>query len=123
LETWVSTTGLVAAALEKGHSCLSGLEVIEAADRGERWAVEVCDAAADALGRGLVTLVNIFNPDTVMLTGGLAGARNRLEERAQGILDAQGIGPSVERVELVWGHRAEEYSILGASRNALERQT
>jgi len=112
----------VAAARERGHTSQSGLDVVEAADRGERWAEEVCDAAADALGRGLVTLVNIFNPDTVMLTGGLAGARHRLEERAQGVLAAQGVGPSVERVELVWGLRAEEYSILGASRNALEQE-
>jgi glucokinase len=96
---------------------------MEAADRGERWAAEICDGAADALGRGLVTLVNIFNPDTILLTGGLAGARHRLEPRALGILNAQGIGPSVERVELVWGPRAEEYSILGASRNALEQRT
>jgi glucokinase len=118
LETWISTTGLLAAARESGQDAYDGQEIVRRADAGESWAIEVCDCAADALGRGLVTLVNIFNPDTVLLTGGLAGARHRFESRAQAILDAGGIGPSRDRLELIWGPRAEEFSILGVSRNA-----
>jgi len=117
LETWISTTGLLSAARQRGQEAADGQDIVRRADAGERWAIEICDAAAGALGRGLVSLVNIFNPDTVLLTGGLARARHRFEPLALATLKAGAIGPSLEQVELVWGPRSEEFSIIGACRS------
>lgn len=113
LEMWCGTVGLKAAALERGRAVLDGEEVIEAARAGEIWAVEVIQAAAEHLGKGLVSLVNVFNPDVVVIAGGLAQAGDLLAP-AETWLRARAVPPSASRARLVWGGRADRWAILGA---------
>jgi glucokinase len=115
LETWCSTVGLVRLARESGLVVEDGLAVVELARAGEPRALAAVHAAADALGRGLITLVNVFNPDAVVLLGGLAGAADLLGPRAAALLERHGVPPSVRRVRLVWGGRADDLAILGAA--------
>jgi glucokinase len=115
LETWCSTVGLVAAAAERGHTVRLGHEVVLAARAGEAWAIEVMTEAGFALGRGLTTLVNLFNPDVVRLCGGLAAAQDLLAPHAEGWMRRHCVQASVERVEIVWAWRADEDAIFGAA--------
>jgi glucokinase len=113
LETWCGTVGLVAAAAERGVAASDGAAVRTAAERGEAWAIEVLSDAAEHLGKGLVTLVNIFNPDVVIIAGGLTAARYWFEP-AEAWLLRYGVPPSAEHVEVVWGGRADIWAIVGA---------
>jgi glucokinase len=122
LETWASTVGLQAAATERGQQVPDGQTVVHAARAGEPWAVEVVEEAAEALGRGLTTLVNVFNPDLLRLSGGLAAARDLLAPRAEGWLRQRGVAASVERLRVVWADRADEDAILGAALAARQAQ-
>lgn len=114
LETWCGTVGLIAACAERGLAVLDGQDLLDRADAGDEIARAVLRDAASALGRGLVTLVNLFNPDVIVISGGLTAARQALGP-AQDILRARGIRPSVDRVEVVWGGRADRWAILGAA--------
>lgn len=115
LETWCSTVGLVRLARERGLEADDGRVVVDRARQGDPVARAVVDAAGAALGRGLITLVNLFNPDRVELHGGLAAAADLWGPVAEGALRAHGVPPSVQRAQVVWGGRAEEFAILGAA--------
>jgi glucokinase len=115
LETWCSTVGLVAAAREVGREVVHGRQVVEAAREGEGWALAVLDGAALALGRGLTTLVNLFNPAVVVLSGGVSQASDLLGPPALAYLRAHGVPPSVDSAEIVWAGRAESFAIVGAA--------
>lgn len=114
LETWISTGGLVRGASEVGQKATTGQAVVEAADRGEAWAVAICRQAAMALGRGVATLVNLFNPDQLVISGGLAHARHRFEE---GVHEGLGraVRPSAEWVTVKWVPDADRFAIPGAA--------
>ena len=113
LETWCGTVGLLAAAAEHGVAAKDGADIRAAAERGEAWAVEVLGLAAEHLGKGLVTLVNVFNPDVVVIAGGLTAARYWLEP-AEAWLMRYAVPPSAELVQVVWGGRADVWAIVGA---------
>jgi glucokinase len=113
LETWCGTVGLRAGAAERGFRVSDGLDVVAAADAGEPWALDVLAEAATHLGFGLITLVNVFNPDAVVIAGGLAGARHHLGAAERAL--AHAVPPSAARVRIAWGGRADRWAILGAA--------
>lgn len=115
LETRVGTVGLRAGAAERGHDVPDGLAVIDAARRGEAWAVEVVADAADALGKGLANLANLLDPDELLLVGGLAAAADQLGPGAEAELRRRAVRPSAARVRLTWGGRADDLAMVGAA--------
>lgn len=118
LETWCSTQGLRRAAAEAGHAVNDGLEVVEAARAGIPWAADAVREAGRRLGIGLVTLVNLFEPDVIALAGGLSLARDLLEPPAEAWLRRYGIRPNATRVALEWLGRADDLAIAGAALSA-----
>ena len=121
LETWCSAQGLRAAAIEKGIAVNNGHDVARRAAQGESWALRVCDAAADALGRGLVSLVNTLNPNVIVVACDLVDGRKRFAHRSESILRRRAIQASVERVRLVWTDRTDALTIAGAAALAGEQ--
>jgi glucokinase len=55
--------------------------VIAAANDGEPAAVQIVDSAANALGSSLGWLVNVLDPEAIVIGGGLGLARGRFRER------------------------------------------
>jgi fructokinase len=51
---------------------LAGPEIVAAADRGEPAALATLDRHADRLARGLAHVINIIDPDVVVLGGGVS---------------------------------------------------
>lgn len=115
VEQYLGTVGLMASAAALGRTVEDGETVVRAAEEGEEWALTVMDQAADALGRALTIYVNLFAPDAVVLTGGLAAARPLLEPRALAWLRDHGIAASVDNTRLEWMGRADDLSIRGAA--------
>jgi glucokinase len=119
LETWCGTVGLTGRAAAAGHPVPDGRAILSAARRGEPWALALLRDSGEALGRGLVTLVNLFAPDRVLITGGLVAAREFMAGPAAAWLTAHGVGPSVAHVRVEWMEGAPRWAILGAA-SALE---
>src|SRR5690606_9838612 len=74
LEQWCGTVGLRRVAVAAVLAVVDGGVLVVAAERGWVGAAQVLRRAAEGLGRGLVTLVNVFNSDVVVIAGGLARA-------------------------------------------------
>jgi len=114
LETWCSTNGLIRLAATAGVTATSGAEVLDAARMGTPWAVDVVSQAANHLGVALATLVNIFEPHTVALAGGLSTSPDLLGP-AEDVMRARAIAACVADVRLVWMGAADDLAILGAA--------
>ncbi|MEO0428895.1 MAG: ROK family protein [Pseudomonadota bacterium] len=73
LELWVSGSGLERDhAVVNGGPPMRGAEIVAAARAGDGAAQATLDRHLDRLGRGLSLIVNILDPDAIVLGGGLS---------------------------------------------------
>lgn len=72
IETWISGTGLGKDYQRVTGSPLSGKQVTEAADRGDAQAVAAIRRLEDRIARGFASLVNVIDPDVIVIGGGLS---------------------------------------------------
>lgn len=72
IETWISGTGLGKDYERATGTALSGKEVTEAADRGDVEAVAAIRRLEDRIARGFASLVNVIDPDVIVVGGGLS---------------------------------------------------
>ena len=72
IETWISGTGLEADYHRATNSGIKGREIIERMESGEPAAVACLDRYEDRLTRSLANLINILDPDVIVLGGGVS---------------------------------------------------
>lgn len=115
-ETFASTR-----ALTQSHPGKSVEEIIELARRGEHWALQAVHNVADYVGQAVVNLVNVFDPDVVILGGPLAAAENYLlwpvERRVENEARSRGVHPVHVKVS-TFGDNAP---IIGSGAFVLEQ--
>ncbi len=70
LETWISGTGLEADYKRTTGSDFKGPEIIARSSAGEPAAVAAFDRFEDRLARGLAQLINLLDPDVIVIGGG-----------------------------------------------------
>jgi glucokinase len=87
---------------------------------GDPRARSVLDTIGARLGFGLVGLVNVFNPEVIVIGGGAARAGNLLLEPARAVIAAHALPPTREEVRLVPAHYGDEAGMMGAALMALE---
>ena len=114
LETWISGTGL-----QRDHATVTGRTlaaeaIVAAADAGDAAATASLDRYTDRLARALAMVVNLVDPDVVVMGGGLsniAGLYPRLSERVPRHVFADGIDTRI--VPARWG---DSSGVRGAAR-------
>ncbi|MEZ5651810.1 MAG: ROK family protein [Burkholderiaceae bacterium] len=72
LETWLCGPALTADHRRHGGSAVDARAVVAAARAGEPLATRSLHAYADRLARGLASVINLFDPDVIVLGGGLS---------------------------------------------------
>jgi fructokinase len=72
IETWVSGPGLEADHARTTGERIAGEEIAARASGGDAGARATLDRHADRLARGLAHVINIFDPDVIVLGGGLS---------------------------------------------------
>jgi fructokinase len=72
LETWISGTGFERDFGRVTGRSLRGSEIVAAASAGDRDATAALDCLEDRIARGLATIVDIVDPDVIVLGGGLS---------------------------------------------------
>ncbi len=79
LETWISGSGLQRdfAAVTGRH--LSGEEIVAAARDGDAEARAALERHADRLARGLAHVINLFDPEVIVIGGGLSALPGLVE--------------------------------------------
>jgi fructokinase len=74
LETWISGPAFEADHAKAAGSRLTATGIFEAAASGDAQAKASAERYADRLGRGLAVICNLFDPDVIVLGGGVSRA-------------------------------------------------
>jgi len=72
IETWISGTGLANDHHRVTNRLLSGPEIVTAAEDGDAAAEASIARLEDRMGRALASVVNLLDPDAIVLGGGLS---------------------------------------------------
>jgi fructokinase len=72
LEMWISGPGMALDYLSMGGQELGAPAIAAAAGAGEPLALQVLERYVDRLARGIATVVNLLDPDVIVLGGGLS---------------------------------------------------
>jgi glucokinase len=99
---------------------ISGPLVSELARDGDPAAMAVLTTLGEWLGIGLTSLVNIFNPDVIVIGGGVAGAGELIIEPARRVLARRALAFPAQHVEVRAARFGAESGMLGAALFARE---
>jgi glucokinase len=98
---------------------ISGALVTELAHDGDPSANEVVELIGRRLGLGIVNLVNMLNPEVVVVGGGVIAAGELLLDPARRVVAQRALRPSREQVRIVRAEFGAESGMVGAAALAL----
>lgn len=87
----------------------------EAAEEGDKLAIEVIAELACNLGSGLASIINLLDVSTVIIGGGVAGFGDRLFEAVQAKIQQRVLKPIAPRIKVKAARLKNEAGIKGAS--------
>lgn len=96
--------------------------VFEAAKLGDELAKEVVHETAHYLGTGVANLLNIFNPDLVVIVGGVTHAGDGLFEPLRRVVARRAFKPAVQACSIVPGSLGGLAGVYGAARAFLDQR-
>jgi glucokinase len=94
---------------------ISGGIVTELAHDGDEGARAVLAEVGRRLGYGLVGVVNVFNPEAIVIGGGAIAAGELLLAPARAVVAERALPPAREMVRIVPAHYGDESGMLGAA--------
>ncbi|MBI4296401.1 MAG: ROK family protein [Chloroflexi bacterium] len=89
--------------------------IAQAAEKEDRVAKDIIQQAATYLGVGLVNLVNIFNPEMIVVGGGVSKTGERLLAPARQVVRERAFPLSAQAVKIVPAKLGEDAEVLGAA--------
>jgi len=88
--------------------------------RGDELALEVFRRAGFYLGVGLASLINILNPEMIVIGGGVAAGWDLFIQRAKEQVDARAFPEPTKRAQIVRAICGDDAGLLGAAYLAFE---
>jgi glucokinase len=114
-----SPSSVLGRRLAAGREITGGI-VTELAHDGDDAARSVLSEIGRRLGYGLVGVVNVFNPEVIVIGGGAIAAGELLLTPARAVVEERALPPSRESVRIVPAHFGDESGMLGAALLALD---
>jgi glucokinase len=121
LEAYVSGTSIAERAREAGLDVATADEVAAAARAGEAVASRVWDETVEALACGLTSIVNLFEPDLVVLGGGVSLSGDQLIEPVRAAVRTSTMRPAGEAADIVQSALGERVGVVGAAAIVYDR--
>jgi glucokinase len=114
LEAYVSGTAATKLAHEAFGPAVDAHRLVRLAQEGESKAVEILAGIGRHLGAGIATLVNIFNPELVVIGGGFAAAGDFVLGPARPVVARDSLGDAGEQVRIVRAELGTAAGLIGA---------
>jgi len=89
--------------------------------KGDELALEVFRRMGDYLGIGLATLINLLNPQMIVIGGGVVNGWNLFEKQMRQQVAQRAFPIPAEHVRIVPGECGDDAGLLGAARLALDK--
>ncbi len=121
-ELYASATAMIAYYNELNPQELasSTVEIFEAYHRGETTAREVVEREIRLAAVGVVNLINVFNPQVIIIGGGVSEAGNWFIQRIREEALPHAMKPAVEELQIVRAQLGNKAGWLGAAAFALD---
>jgi glucokinase len=104
------------------HESVSLKEIYHAARSGDDYTQKVLLEAGTYLGAGIVNMINLFGPGTIVIGGGVSLLEDCLMERAREVVSQRVKSYLLDRTEIVAASHPQQAGILGAACAALEQK-
>jgi len=114
LEPYVTGFAATKLAQEVFGPAVDAHRLVRLANEGEARAVEILDGIGRYLGAGIGSLVNIFNPELVVIGGGFAAAGDFILDPAREIVAREGLAGAGKRVRIVRAELGTAAGLIGA---------
>ena len=114
LEPYVTGTAATKLAQAEFGPAVDAHRLVRLADEGEPRAVEILAGVGRRLGAGIGSLVNIFNPELVVIGGGFAAAGDFVLDPAREILQREALAGAGYRVPIVRAELGTAAGLIGA---------
>jgi glucokinase len=121
LEAYVSGTSIAERARELGLDLATAEEVASAAAAGDEGASRVWDETVEALACGLTSIVNLFEPELVVVGGGVSRSGEQLLGPVRELVRAAAMRPAGEGVEIVASPLGDRVGVVGAAAIVYDR--
>ena len=121
LEAYVSGTSIAERAQEAGLTDATAAEVAAGALAGDPVARRVWDETVDALACGLTSIVNVFEPELIVVGGGVTRAGEQLLAPVRERVADEAMTPYGRSVRLVRSALGDRVGVVGAAAIAYER--
>ncbi|HQX54635.1 MAG TPA: ROK family protein [Pyrinomonadaceae bacterium] len=116
VEQYASATAVIRMAREAGLDVSTSSDVYNWAKRGNEEAVDVFTAMGTYLGIGLAGLVNVLNPEMIVIGGGVSAAWELFAGDVRREVDERSFPEPAKRVKIVGAELGDDAGILGAAR-------
>ncbi|TMU54621.1 ROK family transcriptional regulator [Flagellimonas algicola] len=106
--------GLLAKMVKSNAGEVDAKMVTKAAMAGDPIALEIYDKAVSYLGIGVDTMVKLFNPECIVLSGGLTGAKEFLTDKLKVELEKHAMGKLNREIQILESTFGENAALMGA---------
>jgi glucokinase len=128
IERYASATAMVHNYRTKlqGHALkipehINTIMIFDQAEKGQQEAIDTINETCRYLGAALANLVNIFNPEFIVLGGGVSQAGPPFLEQISSELHRIAMPASAQDVKIVQAHLGNDAGIIGAMRLAFDQ--
>jgi glucokinase len=95
--------------------------ISDAYDEGDDAAISTMQETGEILGYGLVNIINLYNPELVIIGGGMSAAGERLLKPAREVVSGRALQISQNACSIVTAELADSAGMIGAAIYAGER--
>lgn len=116
------TTRLAAIAAELGQTRVTTPVITEAARQGDAVAISILQRAGEITGHGLVNLAHLFDPDLIIIGGGVTHAGELVMAPARRIFNACVMANYRRTCQIVLAGLGDDVGLFGAAALVAQRQ-
>lgn len=98
----------------KQYETLTSYEVFKEAENGDKVAISIRDTALNYLGVGVTNVINTFDPDMVVIGGGVSKAGEVIFDKVKEVVQERGLKTMTTGCEIVPAKLGTDAGVIGA---------
>ncbi|WP_164958028.1 ROK family protein [Clostridium estertheticum] len=98
----------------KGYEIITAYEVFKEAENGDKVAISIRDNALRYLGIGVTNIINTFDPDIVVIGGGVSKAGEIIFDKVKEVVNERGLKTMTAGCEIVPAKLGTDAGVIGA---------